>query len=134
MHRIGLIVIVFGVLLLGTSGCSRSIDPEIPPLVPVKGKLTVNGKPAGGIGIVFVPDGSQREGIGLTDASGNFEMKHRGTVPGMEPGEYRIVLDNSNADGTGTFLPARYSNGGILLRITVPKDGIPELVLDASGK
>jgi hypothetical protein len=78
------------------AGCGPS-SPEAPPLGTVKGKVTVDGKPAAGLGIVFMPE-TGRSSTALTDKNGlytlSFDDTHKGAVVGKH--KVRITRDPEN--------------------------------------
>jgi hypothetical protein len=87
-------------LMLGMVGCGGNDQPR---LQPVKGKLTINGKPAGGLYVVFTPIGATR-GTGAMDRTqpdGRFALVSRGGI-GAAAGEYKVTVraDSMMADGS----------------------------------
>src|SRR5437763_10484127 len=83
--------------LLAT-GCS-----DQPQLVPVSGKLTLNGKPLGNVKVDFHPDpdkGTRGPGsTGTTDANGNFTLTFAPDKPGAIAGFHRIILTDLDTYG-----------------------------------
>lgn len=76
-------------------------------VVPVKGLVLLNGKPAAGVAVTFVPDGETvgQECTGGTDDAGNFTLKPiRGKGEGAPPGDYKVVL-NRWVKPDGTVVP-----------------------------
>src|SRR5262245_65252443 len=87
MTRLTLILVAFGWLV----GCG----PGGVPLGHVSGHITKNGKPEPGITVKFEPESGGRQSLGLSDASGAYELifterkgallgKHRVTVETAE--------------------------------------------------
>ena len=73
-------------------GCGASEEKlPIEPLVPVGGKLLVDGKPLDGVVITFIPDGTKKGpgGSGTTDSAGAFTITdlHQ-KKPGLPVGKY----------------------------------------------
>lgn len=84
-------------------GCSKSAT-----LVPVSGKLTMNGKPLGNVKVDFQPDPDQgTKGLGssgTTDAEGNFTLTYSAEgKPGAIPGFHRVILTDLDVFGN-TFV------------------------------
>ena len=81
--------VVLGVVLFA-GGCSPARDKS---LMPVTGKVTLEGKPLSGTTITFVPIGSTRGagGNGYTDKSGKYELSATHGGKGVPVGEYRVV-------------------------------------------
>jgi hypothetical protein len=83
-----------GLAALLATGCGSK-----PTMVPVKGQVTINHKPAADVTVYFWPDSSTRDNfatrhaMGQTDASGRFVLQcGRGGVEGIEAGEYHVTF------------------------------------------
>jgi hypothetical protein len=83
---------VSGLLLL-TSGCGESAPPP-PTLVPVAGKVTMDGKPFDGCMVTFLPRGATKSQVayGVTDESGAFSLKYAAGGEGCPTGEYKAIF------------------------------------------
>ena len=82
-------VVLAGVL----SGCGEAeTAPEV--LIPLTGSVTVDGQPAGGVSLSFVPQEgtSGAGGFATTDDQGQFTVKHRSGDAGIEPGTYKVTM------------------------------------------
>lgn len=85
--------VLFTALALGLfiAGCSNQ-----PELVPVTGKVTMNGKPLGNVKVDFQPDpdkGTTGQGsTGTTDADGNFKLLFQTDKPGVILGHHRVII------------------------------------------
>ena len=98
-----------GMLVCGC-GSSEPPPPELPPLVPVTGAVTANGKPLEGAMLIFTPDTTGGfPAHGITDVNGNYSMATRsgtGSVPGCAPGTYRVMVSRFlKPDGTPPLDP-----------------------------
>jgi hypothetical protein len=88
-------VISIAVLLLCLSvtiGCDYR---GLPGLVPVEGRLTLNGEPLADATVSFAPVdlGSDKHGAsGVTDANGRFVLKTNIESVGIAPGDYKVVV------------------------------------------
>jgi len=107
--RFGMLLIA--VLLVSTSGCG---SPSA-KITPVEGIVKLDGKPAGGIMVQFMPD-STRGGNGptsfaVTDAEGKFKLKTYEGKDGAVVGPHLVILmDNEEdrpAQGTVSRKPIR---------------------------
>jgi hypothetical protein len=86
----------FGVILTAAvaaavpAGCGKSDEG----LVPVSGRVMVNGKPATGAAVVFHPvDGTNgTHPVAQVDAGGEFHLTTIRSGDGAVPGEYRVTL------------------------------------------
>ncbi len=132
------------ILLLGV-GCSRK-----PELVPVRGRITLEGKPVTEVVVTFTPLGDTpgNGAMGATDADGRFTLTDvRGTT-GAHVGEYKVSLypaptaakRDDPADvvskGGGSSVPGIYIDPNQTpVRATVPAGGgFVEVSLTRSGK
>jgi hypothetical protein len=135
------------------AGCNS--EPQGPPLVPVEGTITFDGKPLGAADLMFVPqaDTQGQGGVAQTDKEGKFALlsqdrKHKGAPVGS----YRVIINklvkpdgsdfvpdpNAGPMDTGGFrelLPAAYSDmGQTQLEATVPAAGAKNLEFKLSSK
>jgi hypothetical protein len=99
-------------LALGPAGCSRG-----PKLAPVKGTVTLKGRPLDNIMIEFIPDAP----IGLRSTATTNEQGQHTLVcddkrPGAIVGPHRVVLHDLGVYG-GKFWGRKLENAG-------PKDGL----------
>jgi hypothetical protein len=126
---------------LAIAGCGGS-KADLPPVVPVSGTVTLDGKPLANAGIVFIPVGQTRGGTcsGATDDNGRYELTDRDGRKGTTVGEFKVTCNKwvmpdgkdfprdskvspleSNAR---ELLPPRYSNEAqTQLKATIPEGG-----------
>ena len=83
-------------------GCQAAPAPEV--LVPVKGKVTVKGKPLSAGTVVFHPDRdkgntSKNEPRGTISAEGTFELE-TADEPGAPAGWYRVTIFAMKNEGS----------------------------------
>jgi hypothetical protein len=63
-------------------------------LVPVEGRVTLNGQPLVGARVIFHPVGrSFRSPEAMTDAEGRYRLQFCEGFPGAPPGRYRVQVD-----------------------------------------
>jgi hypothetical protein len=75
------------VLVAAVTGCG----PAGPNLIPVKGTITVDGKPADGASLIFHPvAGKGSIASAAADASGAFSIMSNGN-PGIVMGNYKVT-------------------------------------------
>jgi hypothetical protein len=140
-------LLVLGLVLVG--GCGPKY-PNLPPQYAVSGKITLDGKPLAGAGIMFLPRGETR-GTGafaMTDAEGKYSLKTDHGGPGAPEGEYAVTISKViNRDGTPYVpnpdvaeageretLPGIYSDSmKSVLTAKVPKGG-DTINFDLKGK
>ncbi len=142
-------VLIAGLL----AGCNSA--PEGPPLVPVSGTITLDGKLLAAADLIFVPQGDTKgqSGVARTDAEGKYELVSADrTRKGVAIGSYRVVINklvkpdggdyvpdpNAGPMDTGGFkelLPATYSDREqAILEANVPEGGSKSLDFKLSSK
>ncbi len=78
-----IVVAAYACILTGCGGT---------PLIPVSGKVTEGGSPLEGVAVTFVPNSGDTEiAVGVTDASGAYQLKTKGE-DGAMPGDYKVTL------------------------------------------
>jgi hypothetical protein len=76
------------VLVAAVAGCG----PKGPALVPAKGTITVDGKPADGASLIFHPVASKGAiASAAADAAGAFSVMSNGN-PGIVTGTYKVTV------------------------------------------
>lgn len=131
----GLMLVLGSMLALipGQSGCSGSTD-STPELVDVYGSLTVNGKPATNITVLFLSEAGD-DSSGTTDAEGKFQlMYHGGKRSGAAPGTHQVQFATGSPDLPATPLPVQYLSGESRLTVEVTSPGPNEIPLELKGK
>jgi len=133
-------------------GCGGGDGGPVEALVPVGGKLLVDGEPLDGVLMTFIPVGSKnsRGGSGTTDASGVFTITDLDqNLPGLPSGKYIIAYsrmrlpDGSAApepdpDKPGIIqietLPEHLQTPDENVSVEIPQDGNTKLELKISLK
>lgn len=64
---------------------------ELPPTVPVEGKVTLNGEPIPGCEVTFHP-AQGRPGMGRTDDQGHFVLSTFEGPDGAVPGQHKVTV------------------------------------------
>jgi len=94
--------------ILGLAGCGDA-ESSI-ALVPVKGTVTLNGKPMANAQISFIPDPGNKSstaGGDTTGPEGNYMARFKGRS-GLAPGKYKVTIapgvsSSSSAGGSEAF-------------------------------
>lgn len=73
------------------AGCA----PSGPPLGTVSGTVTVDGKPAPGVDVMFSPVGEGRGSTGSTDASGQYKLSFDTASMGALIGKHEVAIRNA---------------------------------------
>ncbi len=82
------IFILLAISMLCT-GCSGSSGPKT---APVKGTITIAGKPLPNVGVTFLPEGKGPTASGNTDQNGNFTLRTTNPGDGAVVGTHRVVI------------------------------------------
>jgi hypothetical protein len=119
-------------LALGCNSSSPHVIENQKPVHPVKGKLTVAGKPAGGAFVLLVPVKEAAENPdprprATTAEDGTFALSTYGENDGAPVGEYIVTVYWEDTDTQADKLKERYRNAAnSKLRATV-KEGSNDL-------
>ncbi len=104
-----------------------------PKLVPVEGKVTLDGKALANKSIMFSPQaGTQGSGAGgTTDGEGNYKLTavlpgSTESRPGIPPGDYRVMVNEQMAASTTSTGTAEGASAEIFATGTV-KSNIPPI-------
>lgn len=129
--------ILLATLSIGLSGCEKPLGGN---LVPVSGVIKLDGKPLAGASVTFLGASGTPGlgGSGIADEGGKFEVSHFRAGKGLEPGEYKVVVNKLvMADGspipagtasaaelnTRDLVPKRYSDFSKTILLTTIKSG-----------
>jgi hypothetical protein len=120
--------------LLVLSGCGSEGDYSSLNLIPVKGKVTLDGSPLAGAQVAFHGTDGHTP-MGTTDSAGQYELMYDSTQPGCTPGNkvVRITQGRSDegADSEGTTdegapiaepIPAKYNRQSTLTANVSPEN------------
>lgn len=111
----GFALLAVGICLVGCSGDS---------MAPVKGVVTLNGKPVAGLEVNFEPIGDPADrttAIGYTQQDGSYSLAYPGFKKGAPVGDYivRIAGGESLDDGTKLRVPPQYNTESTLKETVV---------------
>ena len=143
-------LVVLGSAALLMIGCRGASDA--PPLVPVNGRVLVDGKAVGQLTVVFTPDNqkgtSGPASVGATTGDGTFTLTAPGNRPGAVPGFHRVTVAcpfnpaaGSSPTGeqeatTGCSLPSAYADPSLTpvrIEVTTATTSSP-IVIEISQK
>jgi hypothetical protein len=79
---------------LAAGGCGPN-RAGVPPLAPVTGTVTLDGRPLPGVGVVFTA-GSGQSSFGKTDAEGRYELRFVRGLKGAVIGPSRVWFDGKS--------------------------------------
>jgi hypothetical protein len=80
-------VVSVAILLAVGVGCSSKDRP-----VPVRGVVTIDGKPLAGAGVRFSPEGGGRPAHGATQEDGSYRLTTLNANDGALPGDYMVTI------------------------------------------
>lgn len=126
--------------VMGLSGCNSAPD-DTPELVPVRGKVTLDGQPLEGASVSFQPVDGRRGAGGYTNAEGIFELGYARSV-GCPLGEHKVSISTRGEiqDEHGGVvgmrpetIPTQYNGDTTQLVATVTADGPNEFLYELSS-
>jgi len=137
MRRVYLMLLLMPIATC--AGCGKSGKS----LVPVEGKVTLDGAPISGVYVFFDQPQAERNVayIGQTDEQGHFKLRSAGeNNTGAAPGAYRVSLSTAvvkpgSTEGTPPppeRVPAKYAGGK--LKYEVPAAGSTDANFDLKSK
>lgn len=94
--HVGLCAAVFGMF----GGCGPALTPR-PKVVPVSGKVLLDGKPVEGVTVQFLNKNSPRTAVGVTDANGQFRLTTYDTNDGAIVGDHVVTIFKPAAGAAG---------------------------------
>ena len=104
-----------------------------PKLHPVKGRLTLKGKPCPGVTVTMTPDDLKGQSfMGGTDGEGNFEMRNIYSKTGVQEGEYQVSIAIPFESPGGPMVPAGMTGKTSPWRIKITDKPDQFLELDMS--
>ncbi len=125
--------LVASALLVG-SGLFAGCGSSGPTIVPVVGKVLLDGSPLEGVMVEFQPADKGRPSIGYTDEEGTFKLRYSRERWGALPGTHVIRVDFDHDAGSGgprpSFkIPRRYNVESELTQEVVRGNNVVELAL-----
>jgi len=120
-------------LLLAAAGCLLAAGcggQDGPAVVPVSGRLTMNGEPLAGVRIRFFPGESHTQGVTAfadTNEEGGFDITTQKPADGIVPGQYLIDVNMPSPVAE----PPPGTKGWDLSAKQVESSDIPEKYRDA---
>lgn len=93
-------------LLIVTAGCQRGTGI---PTGEVQGIITLNGEPAEGVSLSFVPRAMVRPSMAQTDANGQYRARFVSTQSGVALGPCVVELSIYRGDSPRNYLPKQFN-------------------------
>jgi hypothetical protein len=124
---------VLGCMLLAWSawGCSRGDGPE---LAVVRGIVSLDGEPITNASVTFWL-GTGRPSVGVTDASGRYELRFTVNQTGALIGEHRVYISTATPQQDDTTpterIPAKFNVKSTLVREVKPGKNIIDFDLQS---
>ena len=107
-HHVRIAVVAMAIMLPCLTGCGEWWLG----ITDVTGKVTVDGKPAKSVMVIFQPEVKELpRAIGTTDADGVYRLARvgLGSKIGAAAGKYVVKMRLDSDDGKGASIPARYA-------------------------
>jgi len=99
-------VLFLCVTCVGALGCSSSSGPKT---APVRGTVTMAGKPMANIGVTFLPEGKGPSASGNTNENGEFTLRTNKPGDGAPLGKHHVVVGNAvEGPRKGPAIPDKY--------------------------
>jgi hypothetical protein len=118
-------LLAVGLLLVGTTGCG----PSGPNVVPVSGKVLIDGKPLTYGYVRFLPSGGRASDAEIK-SDGTFELRYSGDQKGALVGEHRVEIAASQTlspTKVKWHAPKKYASigtSGLTYKVEGPKDDV----------
>ena len=107
--RFRLLSIAYCLLVL--SGCGG----DLPKLGTVHGKVTYDGKPLAGAGVVFIPIDGGRQSMAVTNSDGNYTLTYLRDICGAKIGQHNVRITTSDGEsGKTEYIPIQYNEQTVL--------------------
>jgi hypothetical protein len=122
LRKMAMIAMLFAASVASLLGCSRtSAIPGEVPVYPVKGQITLEGRPTPGAFVTFHPTSGEKTHAvlpsGWVDKDGKFSLTTYRASDGAPAGEYVVTVQWQQLVGVGdtarlgpSLVPRRYSN------------------------
>jgi hypothetical protein len=141
VFRIAIVISSMGLCLMMLVGCGEgAIGAAKVKTVPFTGKITIDGQPASGISVQFLPktsDGGARSAYAEVKPDGTFAATTYVTGDGIVPGSYSVKA-GKEADGASTdpaeMMAAVAGMAIDEIDIEVPADGLTDVELKMTSK
>lgn len=135
-------IFTFSASLMMLLGCDSS-KPDSKVIVPVKGRVLLDGEPLAGARVTFIPispiDSAQGDpqpmSYGITDAEGSYSLQQADGTEGAVKGQHTVMIskpiDRSSApasvDSRPNAVPDFYRQHGYLKRHVMPLAGSQQM-------
>jgi hypothetical protein len=113
-------VILIACCMVPVLGCAERF-------APVRGQVTLDGKPLPNAVVGFYPD-NRRGSHGVTDAEGKYELIYSDTKIGILPGKYLVRITTGDVN-TPERLPPRYHEKTELAAEVKPGENVFDFAL-----
>src|SRR6476620_5404429 len=118
-------------LICVAAGCVRS-GPEV---APVKGRVTLDGRPLATVDIVFQPMDGKPPSTSRTDEDGHYELLYKRGVVGALVGQHTVRIDfTSGIVKNPPTIPAQYTRTSGLREEVKPGANEINFDLKSEGK
>ena len=118
--------------LLVVAGCGQA-GPDV---APVRGRVTLDGRPLEAADVIFQPDGDKSPSFGRTDKDGRYELGYKRGMPGALVGSHTVsIAVNLEIKRGPQPVPARYRvNSELRREVESGKDNVIDFELSSDAK
>lgn len=116
--------------LLSISGCGG--DGTRPELVPVRGRVTLDGQPLPKALVVFRAEAGGRGSRSITASDGSYELTYLRDMKGAQPGKNTVSITTATEGQPVERVPRKYNKDSTLVVDVPSPDG--EINFDLSSK
>lgn len=103
---------LFLIAIMLLIGCSNGSRPE---LVPVNGRITLDGQPLSAALVVFRPEAGGRSSRSITSSDGNYELTYLRNLKGGQPGRNTVSITTAVEGQPNERVPRKYNKESILV-------------------
>ena len=134
-------ILACGGIVACLAGCGGVSDQ--PELGTVTGLVTLDGDPLPGATVKFVPE-SGRSSVGITDATGRYELQYTNDTPGAKVGPHIVSISTmtagysdeggSSVESSAEKIPKRYNEGSTLQETVEAGENVIDFPLTSDGE
>src|SRR5689334_23374660 len=118
-------------LICLAAGCGQS-GPDV---APVKGRVTLDGRPLATVDIVFQPKDGKPPATSRTDEDGHYELLYKRGLVGAPVGQHTVRIDfTSGIVKNPPNIPAEYNTASKLIKEVKRGGGEIDFDLKSDGK
>ena len=129
------LTLLIGLLLV--AGCGTTSD--MPEVAPVRGKVTLNGKPLIMAKIIFAPVEGGQSSEAVTNANGEYDLVYKRDIMGAKVGKHKVMIttfelpevtdDGKVLGGKPELVPPQFNSQTTLEKEVKPEENVIDFTL-----